>query len=179
MASSVVRRSACVAALAALALGGGCGVGEPGEAIGEAAQAKQGPPPPPLAPVICQTHSFPEITWYICLNHTPMKGVWIQSVDIQRKPGDPIVRVLSESGPAEIFVPYHGLPSARLYDMNQWAVLDPILHPADVGANGSVLTFPGDAQPFLGKEVRDRGLAYLCKSSTSKVRRGQELVYCC
>lgn len=150
----------------------------PAEAVDEAVHGKRpAPGPPPVNQVICTTHSFPEVTWSVCLTKGPMKGVWIQSADIQRKPGDPFIRVLSESGPADIFVPYHQSPGDRFYDMNQWAVLDPVYHPADVGPGGSVLTFPGDTQALLGKEVRDRGLAYLCKGTTSKVRRGQELVF--
>jgi Copper amine oxidase, enzyme domain len=150
------------------------------EPVSQAAQAATTPPPPPPLPIICQIYNFPEVTWSICLAKGSMKGVWIASADIKRKPGDPFIRVLSQAGPAELFVPYHNNPPSRTYDMNPYAVLDPVT-PSDVGPNGTVLTFPGDTQPLLAREIRDRGIAYLCKNNPypvyNKVRRGQELVY--
>src|SRR4051812_27835466 len=105
------RAMGLTAALAGgLSLFAGCsgetGAPQPGEeAVGQVAEAATVPPPPPVNGIICTTQSFPEVTWKICLVRSPQKGVWISSADIQRKPGDPFLRVLSQSGPAEIFVP--------------------------------------------------------------------------
>ncbi len=149
--------------------------------------------------IVCDVITFPTVppfpppvSWNVCLYWAEDKGIWISSAEIQRTPPNgPWTRVLSEAGPAEIFTPYHGMSynspprMQHLLDMNPWACVSPVN--AQDAANGTLLTIPSPAlpwdykcvngQPNVVREMRDRGIAYLCKNGPSYVRRGQEVVY--
>ena len=128
-------------------------------------------PPDPADP-------SPPLAWHVCLIKQGIKGVWIHSAAV-RRPGETSFRkVLGPSGPAEIYVPYHD-NSLRWYDMNEYgdqAVARVTLE--DAGPYGTLLYVPGfNNNPNVVKEVRDRGIGYLCKECTvMKVRRARELL---
>jgi hypothetical protein len=136
----------------------------------------------PLQSTLCRLTHFTEVSWNVCLVWAEDKGIWIASADIMRKPGGPWIRVLNESGPSEIFTPYHDNPPTHLVDMNAWACVAP-LTPGEAGS-GTLLTiatnYPAgqcSAGPNVVEEIRNREIAYLCKDFTSEFRRGQEVVY--
>lgn len=152
----------------------------------------QAPKPQQQQAIVCDQTAFSDVSWKVCLFWAEDKGIWISSADILPKPpgvGVVWIRVLSESGPVEIFTPYHGdVPqAAHLLDMNQWACVDP-LNTQDAGSNGLLLTIPtnyptgpcpesGTPIPNIVREIRDRGISYLCKDGGSYVSRGEEVVY--
>jgi primary-amine oxidase len=137
----------------------------------------------PLSPY-CEvtTFSSSDVSWNICLTWAGEKGIWISNADIKRTATEQWIRVLDDSGPAEILTAYHDNPVAHLFDMNPWACLAP-LTPSDAGS-GTLLTVPTSYTapwctngPNVVRENRDRGIAYLCKDFYSRMSRGQEVVY--
>lgn len=147
-------------------------------------QAQPLPWPPPFTPpcfyapgikTASLVRVFPEVTWHVCVNDVGVKGLWVGPVDIKRTPSSPWMRVIYQAGLADIFVPYHD-NSLRFYDMRWTGWLDQVFAP-DAGPNGSLITLTNDTIPTVVAEVRDRGVALLCKENgTSMVRRGQEFV---
>lgn len=133
------------------------------------------------------TFTCPETTWRVYVRNTD-KGLQIRRAELRRKPNDPFIRVIYEANIAEIFVPYHdGSWQTRLSD-NQFCTGPLCIRPmtaADIsGAAAELITMPGDVEPTAAVEIRDRGLAWMCKwDNTSKgggkgsrSRRGQDMV---
>jgi primary-amine oxidase len=131
----------------------------------------------------CKELKCPETSWRVCIQDKGLKGLWVGPVDLKRKADSAWMRVLYDTGPAEIFVPYHrGAP--RLYDMQFCTPPNVCLRevfPEDAGATGQLVKLSGDTAPRVVAEVRDRGLAWLCKENiggteVSHVRRGEEML---
>lgn len=137
---------------------------------------------------ICAVTPLGDVSWNVCLFWAEDKGIWIASADIKRTPAAPWIRVLSETGPVEILTTYHGSGSAsplHIFDMGRWSCVDPVTS-TDTVAGSLLLTIPTNyppgfcpptGVPNVVREVRDRGVASLCKGSTSYIRRGKEVVY--
>ncbi len=134
----------------------------------------------------CRELTCPEIAWRVCLQDKGLKGLWVGPVDLKTSPEAPWTRVLYEAGPAEVFVPYHH-GAARIYDLQTCAPPAVCLRqvdPADAGRHGELVTLSADLVPKVVAEVRDRGVAWLCKwgeatsnaADGSIVRRGEELL---
>src|ERR1700741_1018257 len=152
------------------------------------------PSPPPAPPCFYApgmktaslVKAFPEVTWHVCVtdmghDQGPGKGLWVGPVDIKRTASGPWIRVLYQAGLADIFVPYHD-NTLRFYDMQYTTWLDQV-NVWDAGPNGSLIFLTnehdshGMPMPTVVAEVRDRGVAWLCKEhGNSVIRRGQEFV---
>lgn len=134
-----------------------------------------GPLPPMKTASILQI--FPEIRWHICVTDMGPKGLWVGPVELLRDPSDGWRPILYQAGLAELFVPYHNNPAARYYDMGgpSTRALSPIL-PQDTTPNGAPLWLSNESQPTVAVEIRDRGIAWLCKGDTQTRRRARELV---
>jgi primary-amine oxidase len=117
---------------------------------------------------------FPEVTWHVCVEDVGVKGLWVGLVDVKLTPSSPWMRVIYQAGLADIFVPYHD-NSLRWYDMRWSGWLDQVTA-QDAGPNGSLITLSNETVPTVVAEVRDRGVAWLCKQTTAATRRGQEFV---
>jgi hypothetical protein len=128
---------------------------------------------PPNGSDRCVQMTCTETTWKVCLRHVGMKGIWISSAQLRRTAASPFMLVLSQAGPAEIFVPYHQ-GTDRLYDMQFGAPV--AITPQDVGPGGTPVVLPNQNVAHLGLEIRDLGLSWLCKQSTSSSRRKQALI---
>lgn len=128
-------------------------------------------------PSTCVEVVNPETSWRTCISNQGRRGLVLGPTDIRRNAGGPWIRVLREAGPAEIFVPYHGLALLRLYDHETTSALSiREINRADAGPTGTVLTLSGQGAPQVAAEIRDRGIAWLCKERRDIGRRGQELV---
>ncbi|HEV3485892.1 MAG TPA: hypothetical protein VG106_10825, partial [Vicinamibacterales bacterium] len=127
-------------------------------------------------PHACIEVSFPETGWRTCISNQGRRGLAIGPTDLRRGPNAPWMRVLREASIADIFVPYHFLPF-RLYD-NQAFTLASMLevNQEDAGPHGELVTLSGQTRPRVVSELRDRGVAWICKERIHTVRRGQELV---
>jgi primary-amine oxidase len=127
-------------------------------------------------PHACVEVSFVETGWRTCISNQGRRSLTLGPTDLRRSPGAPWMRILREASVAEIFVPYHSF-TFRLYDMQSasaaslWSV-----NAADAGPNGSLITLSGQNAPQVVSEVKDRGIAWLCKGTfQQQSRRGQEL----
>ncbi|HEX7830380.1 MAG TPA: hypothetical protein VF787_12030, partial [Thermoanaerobaculia bacterium] len=126
------------------------------------------------------TFTCPETAWQLYVRNTD-KGLQVRRAELRRTPAGNFMRVLYEANIAEIFVPYHdGDPEHRLSD-NQFchsAVCIREVTAQDIaGATAQLITMSGDTKPTAAVEIRDRGLAWMCKWGTgSHSRRGQEMV---
>ncbi|HYI10594.1 MAG TPA: hypothetical protein VEK57_16155 [Thermoanaerobaculia bacterium] len=127
-------------------------------------------------PHTCVQVEYPETAWRTCISNQGRRGIVLGPTDLRRNPNAPWMRILREGSVAEIFVPYHVLP-LRLFDhqtTNVGSIRE--VTPADAGVAGDLLTFSGDPTPRIVAELKDRGIAWLCKEGRNTVRRGQELV---
>lgn len=119
---------------------------------------------------------FPEVTWQVCVTDMGKKGLWVGPVS--RTSGaspKPWTDLIHQAGLADIFVPYHQ-GSPRLYDMRFTQRLDQVTA-QDAGPNGALIYLSGETIPTVVAEIRERGVAWLCKGNISAAtRRGQELV---
>ncbi len=124
-----------------------------------------------------------ETTWLIVWTKNVEEGLWIANAWFKPKPTANFIAVLGQSGPSQIFVPYHdGL--ARLYDLNPWTDIHEAVQ-AYTGPCGTISgpflppnsqSFPSlnsPPEPILIKEIRDRGIAW---TSDGHLRRGEELL---
>ena len=123
----------------------------------------------------CLQKVFPEVAWRVCVTDMGLKGLWVGPVDLRRTPTSPWMRVIYQAGLAEIFVPYEETNTFRPYDLRYTTALDQVT-PADAGINGSLITLTGESIPTVVAEVRERGVAWLCKQNTAKTRRGEEFL---
>lgn len=131
-------------------------------------------------PSTCLQKSFPAVSgsggvgWLVCIQDMWTKGLWIGPVFLQRTAGGAWIQVIERAGLADIFVPYHnGQP--RLYDMEWTSQLD-VVNQQDAGSNGSLISIVKGTLPTVVAEVRERGLAWMCKQITMDSRRGEEFV---
>lgn len=126
------------------------------------------------------TFTCPETAWRVYVRNTD-KGLQIRRAELRRTPAGNFMRVIYEANIAEIFVPYHdGDWMHRLSD-NQFcsaALCIQEMTSADLtGMPGELITMQGDAKPTAAVEIRDRGVAWMCKSATKSFsRRGQDMV---
>jgi hypothetical protein len=118
--------------------------------------------------------AFAEVSWYVCVRDMGLKSLWVGPVYIKRSPGSPWMTVLYQAGLADIFVPYHQT-NFRAYDLRWTTNLDQV-SAQDAGINGTVRYLTNETVPTVVTELRERGVAWLCKEVTSAVRRGQEFV---
>ena len=123
-----------------------------------------------------------ETHWFVMARNSN-RGLIVGPVYLQRSPGEAGIQIPKMANIAEIFTPYHtGNPDHRLSDTvhctvdNATATFDP----SDVGSNAILIkpAVPASAsKPTIAAEIRDRGIAWLCKSPNgSKSRRGAEMV---
>ena len=122
----------------------------------------------------------PETAWRLNVRNTN-KGLQVQRAEFRRKPGDPFMYILAEANIAEIFVPYHdGDPTHRLYDhhfCNSQLCTQEVTAQDIAGANAELITLAAWTKPTAVMEIRDRGLAWMCKGANfSLSRRGKEMV---
>lgn len=117
---------------------------------------------------------FPEVTWHVCVTDMGLKGLWVGPVHLMRTPSSPWMSVLYQAGLAEIFVPYH-TTDFRPYDLRYTSALDQVTT-QDAGNNGSLIKLTGESVPTVVAEVRDRGVAWLCKQTTMATRRAEEFL---
>jgi primary-amine oxidase len=127
-------------------------------------------------PHACVQVEYPETAWRTCISNQGRRGLVLGPTDLRRNPNAPWMRILREGSVGEIFVPYHTLP-LRLFD-HQTTEVRSIreVTEADAGAHGELLTLSGSDMPVVVTELKDRGVAWLCKEGKNTVRRGQELV---
>lgn len=148
------------------------------------------PPPPPTSPppppcpympkmkTASLVKAFPEVTWHVCVTDMGLKGLWVGPVHLRRNTSSSWMWVLYQAGLAEIFVPYHyeGNNSGfRPYDL-QWTSALSQVTSQDAGSNGWMVTLTNESIPTVVAEVRDRGVAWLCKQTTWATRRAEELL---
>lgn len=133
----------------------------------------------------CLQKTFPSVvsgpggvSWMVCVTDLGRKGLAVGPVLLQRTPpSGPWIVVLNQASLAEIFVPYHdGDIHHRLYDL-QWTTQLAQLTQQDAGSNGSLISLGTvTTPPSVVAEVRERGLAWLCKQKSMASRRGEEFV---
>jgi copper amine oxidase-like protein len=150
------------------------------------------PDPPPACPAATATskvatifQEFADVKWAVCVRDTGVKGLWVGPVYLWRPSlidlkiimtgSTKWMQVLAEAGPAEIFVPYHNDTNARLYDL-EWTTALSGLTADDRGDNGKLRKLSNESVETVISEVRDRGVAFLCKQTSMLTRRGKELV---
>jgi Cu2+-containing amine oxidase len=107
-----------------------------------------------------------QTAWKVSFGFANRKGLFITNAEFKRSPSDPYMKVLSEAGMADIFVPYHP-GSPRFLDLSQFNFALVPVAPVDLGQCGQT------AASVVIKEVRDRGLLW---KDDSKGKRGYELV---
>ncbi|HYE29014.1 MAG TPA: hypothetical protein VEA61_12395 [Allosphingosinicella sp.] len=152
-----------------------------------AAKPASPPPPPcptqlpfegPLPPIktVSVVKDFGNVAWHICATDLGRKGLWIGPIELRRSPSEPWIGVISQAGLADIFVPYHVSGAFRSYQLQTTTALSPISL-QDVGTQGGRLWFSNETFPTLAYELRDRGIAWMCKGGfSSGTGRGQEFV---
>lgn len=118
---------------------------------------------------------FADISWHVCVSDMGLKGLWVGPVEIRRTANAPWITVLKQAGLAEIFVPYHRTPDFRFWDLEFTSRLHGLTK-FDAGSNGTQFRLTHESVPTVIGEVRDRGVAWLCKQDTMAVRRGEEFV---
>jgi len=134
---------------------------------------------------------FNDVTWSVCVKNKGRKGLAIGNVRLKSPFINGTRTILKELSLAELFVPYHddprhpqdpAHPPNRPFDTNFCTGAPPgcsmaVLTAGDLPiAGGSLITLPGDTEPRAIVECRDYGIAWLCKSATSSIRRGREVV---
>jgi primary-amine oxidase len=155
---------------------------KPGAANRAASAALVPPPPPKLSTCLQKTFPFGVsgpggVSWIVCLTDLGHKALAAGPVLLQRTPpSGPWLVVLNQASLAEIFVPYHdGDIHHRFYDLMYTQQLAQLTQ-QDAGVNGSLISLGTSAPPTVVAEVRDRGLAWLCKQKSMASRRGEEFV---
>jgi Cu2+-containing amine oxidase len=119
---------------------------------------------------------FQEVAWHVCVTDMGLKALWVGPVHLRLTPNGPWFTVLYRAGLAEIFVPYHNDVGSRFDDLRFTTELDSV-NAQDAGPNGSLITLSNETMPTVVAEVRDRGIAWLCKDTAlQQSRRGQEFV---
>jgi primary-amine oxidase len=138
----------------------------------------------PTKPSTCLQKTFPSlgtgpggVSWMVCVADLGRKALAVGPVLLQRTPpSGPWIVVLNQASLADILVPYHdGNINHRFYDL-QWTTQLAQLTQQDAGSNGSLISLATGAPPSVVAEVRDRGLAWLCKQKSMASRRGEEFV---
>jgi|GEM_PF-1213134 len=119
---------------------------------------------------------FADVSWHVCVTDMGMKSLWVGPVELKRTPTSPWMTVLYQAGLADIFVPYHQRTWFRPYDLNPWVFALDAVQPQDAGSTGGTVVLTNETVPTVVTEVRDRGIAWLCKQTTSIRRRGQEFI---
>ncbi len=141
------------------------------------------PPPCPYVPktgmkVGSVTKTFAEVSWHVCFRDMGLKGLWVGPVQMKLTPNSSWTEVIYQAGLAEIFVPYHDT-NFRPYDMQFCPTggcrLD-TLTAQDKGPTGNLVTLTEETLPTVVTEIRDRGVAWMCKQVTATTRRGEELL---
>ncbi len=117
---------------------------------------------------------FPEVTWHVCVTDMGLKSLWVGPVHRAPNIFGPWTTVLHQAGLADILVPYHQT-SFRPYDLVWTANLDQVTA-QDAGLTGSLIYLTNETIPTVVAEVRDRGVAWMCKETTMASRRAQEFV---
>ena len=108
----------------------------------------------------------PQTSWRVAFGFANRKGLFITSAEFRKSPSDPYMKVLSEAGLSDVFVPYHP-GSPRFLDLSQFNfALLPVVS-GDLGACGQ------QAASVVVKEIRDRGLLW---KDDSRTQRAYELV---
>ncbi len=107
-----------------------------------------------------------QTAWKVTFGFASRKGLFITGAEFKKSPSDPYMKVLSEAGLSDIFVPYHP-GSPRFLDLSQFNfALVPVVG-VDLGSCGQ------QASSVVVKEIRDRGM--LWKDDT-RGKRAHELV---
>jgi Cu2+-containing amine oxidase len=147
----------------------------------------------PVSPCYCRQIliQFNEVIWSVCVMNKGRKGLAIGRVYMKSPYISGSRQILKELSLAELFVPYHDDPAYpqdpahppyRPYDTNfctgplPGCSLDVLSANQLPAAAGALLTLSGDTAPRAIVEVRDYGIAWLCKQTTSSIRRGAEVV---
>lgn len=107
-----------------------------------------------------------QTAWKVSFGHATRKGLFITGAEFRKSPSDPYMRVLSEAGLSDIFVPYHP-GSPRFLDLSQFNFALVPVGAVDLGPCGQT------ASSVVVKEIRDRGLLW---KDDLQARRGYELV---
>jgi len=137
----------------------------------------------PFAAGSTLTFTCPETAWRVYVHNT-LKGLQIRRAELRRTPTGNFIPIIYEANVAEIFVPYHD-SSDRLYDTRYASLPLPVrqITAEDIPAKGELVTMEGDLVPTAALEIRDRGIAWLCKwdhtpkaTKGSHSRRGQDMV---
>lgn len=108
----------------------------------------------------------PQVSWKLTFGFANRKGLFITGAEFRKSPSDPYMRVISEAGLSDIFVPYHP-GSPRFLDLSQFNfALVPVVA-TDLGSCGQ------KASDVVVKEIRDRGLLW---KDDQRAKRAYELV---
>ena len=122
--------------------------------------------------------AFSTITWHVCVRDMGLKGLWVGPVHLKRGPSRQWISVINQAGLAEIYVPYES-GGFRPYDMQHCptggCALDPVTN-QDKGPTGTLIQLTNETTKTVVTEVRDRGVAWLCKQASVASRRGQEFL---
>lgn len=118
---------------------------------------------------------FNEVAWHVCVTDMGLKSLWVGPVERAPTIFGPWTTVLHQAGLADIFVPYHQT-AFRPYDLRWTRNLDQVT-PQDAGLTGSLIYLTNEVIPTVVAEVRDRGVAWMCKENGILAsRRGQDFV---
>lgn len=127
-------------------------------------------------PSACVEVDYGPTAWRTCISNQ-RRGLTLGPADLRRD--GKWVRILAEANVAEVFVPYHD-SLRRIYDMQSCnADCTREVMQEDAGPGGALITLSGQTRPRVIRELRDRGMAWLCKGpnpATAKRYRGQELL---
>jgi primary-amine oxidase len=126
----------------------------------------------------------PDTRWWVLARNTD-RGLEVGPAVVRRMPpSGPWISVLKSAHVAEIFTPYHtggAVPAGvddRPSDM-QSGTSDALraLDTNDLGPVGMLVQTPEKQHPTIAVELRDRGIAWMCKSDgQSHTRRGMDMV---
>jgi hypothetical protein len=124
-----------------------------------------------------------ETAWIISWTALGYRGLWIEAAYFMPKAGASFIQVLGESGPSNIFVPYHTSTGSRPKDLNPYGDLrEALLSYAGPCGTIPAALVPSTSwafgattpqRPVVIKEIRDRGVAW---TSDGHTRRGEELL---
>lgn len=156
---------------------------EAGEKLSSAKTARNLALPGTIQNSTCLQKTFPVtvagsggVAWYVCVTDMGRKGLWVGPAYVKRSAATPWLQVLHQAGLADIFVPYHDLDDFRPYDLLFTQGLS-VVTQADAGENGSPVSLVPGRPPTVVAEVRERGIAWLCKNQPLNLaRRGEEFV---
>ena len=118
----------------------------------------------------------PDTSWFVAARNTD-RGLQVGPAWLLRAPGTQWLPVLKTAHVAENYTPYH--TGARVSDTQfcTAALCIPPLVAADLGANGFLINTSDKPSPTIAAELRDRGIAWMCKSAgKSHTRRSTEMV---